>query len=176
MEIVDEALPGAIIAGDQTEPVYCANQFYEASAPRSYFNSSTGYGTLGYGLPAAFGAKLGAPHRPVVSLMGDGGIQFSIQEIAAACEAGIAVAIIVWNNTSYGEIKAFMADRDIPQIGVDIFTPDFVAVAKGLGSEAARPETVEELRLALRESTRRNVPTLIEIKEGSPLARQLNAA
>jgi acetolactate synthase-1/2/3 large subunit len=175
MQIVDEVLPNVIIAGDQTEPVYCANQFYQAARPRSYFNSSTGYGTLGYGLPAAFGAKLGAPDRPVVSLMGDGGIQFSIQEIAAAVEAGIGVAVIVWNNASYGEIKAFMADRDIPQIGVDIFTPDFVAVAKGLGCEALRPDGIEAFRIALAESARRTVPTLIEIAEGSPLAQQLRA-
>jgi len=175
MEIVDEALPNAIVAGDQTEPVYCANQFYEAAAPRSYFNSSTGYGTLGYGLPAAFGAKLGAPHRPVVALMGDGGIQFSIQEIASAVEASIPAAILVWNNASYGEIKAFMAERDIPQIGVDIFAPDFVTVARGLGCEAARPDSIEALREELAQSARRKVPTLIEIKEGSPLAEVLKA-
>jgi acetolactate synthase-1/2/3 large subunit len=175
MEIVDEVLPDAIVAGDQTEPVYCANQFYQAARPRSYFNSSTGYGTLGYGLPAAFGAKLGAPARPVVSLMGDGGIQFSIQEIAAAVEAGIGVAVIVWNNASYGEIKTFMAERDIPQIGVDIFTPDFVAVARGLGCEASRPDDIEAFRAALAASARRCVPTLIEIGEGSPLARELRA-
>lgn len=175
MRIVDEALPGAIVAGDQTEPVYCANQFYDAASPRSYFNSSTGYGTLGYGLPAAFGAKLGAPDRPVVALMGDGGIQFSIQEIASAVEAGIAVAILVWNNASYGEIKAFMADRNIPQIGVDIFAPDFVMVARGLGCEASQPENIEALRRELAASARRNVPTLIEIREGSALARELVA-
>jgi acetolactate synthase-1/2/3 large subunit len=175
MQIVDQALPDAIVAGDQTEPVYCSNQFYQAARPRSYFNSSTGYGTLGYGMPAAFGAKLGAPDRPVIALMGDGGIQFSIQEIAAAVEAGIGVAVLVWNNSSYGEIKAFMADRDIPQIGVDIFTPDFLTVAKGLGCEASRPESIEELRTALRASAGRNVPTLIEIKEGSALAQELRA-
>ena len=107
--------------------------------------------------------------------MGDGGIQFSIQEIAAAVEAGIGVAVIVWNNASYGEIKAFMADRDIPQIGVDIFTPDFVAVAKGLGCEASRPESIAALRIALAQSARRTVPTLIEIGEGSPLAQELRA-
>ncbi len=175
MKVVDEVLPGAIVAGDQTEPVYCANQFYEAAAPRSYFNSSTGYGTLGYGMPAAFGAKLGAPDRPVVCLMGDGGIQFSIQEIAAAVEAGIAVAIIVWNNASYGEIKAFMADRDIPQIGVDIFTPDFVALAKGFGGEAVAPADMSEFRQALAASTGRKVPTLIELRENSALTNALKA-
>ena len=173
MKVVDEVLPDAIVAGDQTEPVYCANQFYEAARPRSYFNSSTGYGTLGYGLPAAFGAKLGAPNRPVVSLMGDGGIQFSIQEIAAAVEAGIAVAVIVWNNASYGEIKAFMAERDIPQIGVDIFTPDFVGLARSFGCEASAPADLAEFKRELVASPGRKVPTLIEIREGSPLARQL---
>lgn len=175
MEIVDEVLPDAIVAGDQTEPVYCTNQLYQAARPRSYFNSSTGYGTLGYGLPAAFGAKLGAPERPVVSLIGDGGIQFSIQEIAAAVEAGIGAAVILWNNAGYGEIKAFMADRGIPQIGVDIFTPDFVAVARGLGCEASRPDDIEAFRTVLAQSTRRTVPTLIEIGEGSALARALRA-
>ncbi len=65
MEIVTRALPDVIVAGDQTEPVYATNQTYQAPQPRSYFNASTGYGTLGYGLPAAFGAKLGAPKRPV---------------------------------------------------------------------------------------------------------------
>ena len=73
MEIISRALPGAIVAGDQTEPVYAVNQIYQAPQARSFFNSSTGYGTLGYGLPAAFGAKLGAPNRPSICLIGDGG-------------------------------------------------------------------------------------------------------
>lgn len=175
MDIVAATLPDVIVAGDQTEPVYAANQIYEAPQPRSYFNSSTGYGTLGYGMPAAFGAKLGAPDRPVICLMGDGGIQFSIQEIASAVEAGIAVAIIVWNNSSYGEIKAFMAERGIPQIGVDIFTPDFAAVARALGCASSRPNSIAEFTSELAASTSRKVPTLIEIRANSPLARELEA-
>jgi len=121
IQTVMSALPDAIIAGDQTEPVYAANQFHQSPAPRSYFNSSTGYGTLGYGLPAAFGAKLAAPERPAVCLIGDGGLQFSLPELASAVEARISTAVIVWNNGSYGEIKVFMAERNIPQIGVEIF-------------------------------------------------------
>jgi acetolactate synthase-1/2/3 large subunit len=107
--------------------------------------------------------------------MGDGGIQFSLPEIAAAVEAGIGAAIIVWNNASYGEIKAFMADRNIPQIGVDIFTPDFVMVAKGLGCEASLPQTIDAFRSDLAASMARAVPTLIEIREGSELALALVA-
>jgi len=71
MDVIDQALPGAIIVGDSTQPVYGANLFYEPDLPRSYFNSSTGYGTLGYALPAALGAKLAAGARPVVSLKGN---------------------------------------------------------------------------------------------------------
>ena len=175
MEIVIRMLPDAIVAGDQTEPVYAVNQFYEAPRPRSFFNSSTGYGTLGYGLPAAFGAKLGAPHRPSVCLIGDGGIQFSLQELASAVEAGVASAVVIWNNSSYGEIKAFMEERDIPRIGVDIFTPDFVGLARALGCEAVRPATIAELEAALAASVTKTVPTVIDIQAGSALARSLGA-
>lgn len=175
MEIVTRALPDATIAGDQTEPVYAVNQFHQAPQVRSFFNSSTGYGTLGYGLPAAFGAKLGAPDRPSVCLIGDGGLQFSVQELASAVEAGIATAVVIWNNASYGEIKTFMAERDIPQIGVDIFTPDFIGLAKALGCEAFRPASIEELESALKASATRRVPTVIEIRAGSELAEALAA-
>jgi len=175
MEVITRALPNATVAGDQTEPVYAVNQFYEAPQVRSFFNSSTGYGTLGYGLPAAFGAKLGAPDRPSVCLIGDGGLQFSVQELASAVEAGIATAVIIWNNTSYGEIKAFMAERDIPQIGVDIFTPDFVGLAKALGCKASRPASIAELETDLKASATRTIPTIIEIQAGSSLAKILTA-
>ncbi|MEO6301236.1 MAG: 5-guanidino-2-oxopentanoate decarboxylase [Paracoccaceae bacterium] len=163
MRAVMQALPDAIIVGDQTEPVYAANQFHQSPAPRSYFNSSTGYGTLGYGLPAAFGAKLAAPLRPVVCLIGDGGLQFSLAELASAVEAGIAVAVIVWNNTSYGEIKEMMAERGLPQIGVDIFAPDFVALAGAMGCVGSRPTGLAEFKAELAASPSRKVPTVIEI-------------
>jgi acetolactate synthase-1/2/3 large subunit len=173
IETVMQALPDAIVAGDQTEPVYAINQFHQSPQPRSYFNSSTGYGTLGYGLPAAFGAKLGAPSRPSVCLIGDGGLQFSLPELASAAEAEIPVAVIVWNNESYGEIKAFMAERHIPQIGVDIFTPDLGALAASMGCGFSRPESIADLRDALIQSTKSDVPTVIEIKARSALAGAL---
>ena len=82
LDAVAEALPGVIVAGDSTQPVYGGNLAYEPAGPNSWFNSSTGYGTLGYGLPAAMGAKVACPDRPVVALIGDGGIQFTIGELA----------------------------------------------------------------------------------------------
>ena len=173
LRAITETLPDAVVAGDQTEPVYAANQIYEAPRPRSYFNSSTGYGTLGYGMPAAIGAKLGQPHRPAVCLIGDGGLQFSLPELASAVEAQVPVAIVVWNNTGYGEIKTYMADRGIPQIGVDIHTPDFVAIASGMGCAASRPADLAALRTELKASATRKVPTVLEIQAGSALAHEL---
>jgi acetolactate synthase-1/2/3 large subunit len=175
LQIITGALPGVVIAGDQTEPVYAANQTYEAPQPRSYFNSSTGYGTLGYGLPAAIGAKLGQFDRPAVCLIGDGGLQFSMPELASAVEAQVPIAVVIWNNTGYGEIKAYMRDRQIPEIGVDIYTPDFIAIAQGLGCHATRPADIAALRNELTQSVKRKVPTIIEIRAGDSLARELAA-
>ncbi|HUF45501.1 MAG TPA: thiamine pyrophosphate-dependent enzyme, partial [Aestuariivirgaceae bacterium] len=162
---VQAALPNVIVVGDSTQPIYSANLFYEPERPRSYFNSSTGYGTLGYALPAALGAKLAARDRPVLAVIGDGGLQFTIGELATAVELAMALPIIVWNNHGYGEIKRYMAERGIPQIGVDIYTPDFLAIACGFGCAAARARRLEELPSLLREANLRAGPTVIEIDE-----------
>ena len=81
--------------GDQTEPVYALNQCFEPMRPRSYFNSSTGYGALAYALPAGIGAKLVAPDPPVVVLVGDGGLQFSIGEKVSAVEAKTPLVLLL---------------------------------------------------------------------------------
>ncbi len=165
LDAVAAALPGVIIVGDSTQPVYGGNLTYEPATPRSYFNSSTGYGTLGYGLPAALGAKLGQPDRNVVALIGDGGLQFTIAELATAVELRLPVPILVWNNQGYGEIKSYMADRNIPQIGVDIYTPDFQTIARGFGCHAVKPTGFDDLRQALQTAARADRPTVIEIDD-----------
>ena len=170
MAAVQEALPGVILVGDSTQPVYSANMFYRAEQPRSYFNSSTGYGTLGYALPAALGAKLARTGRPVVALMGDGGLQFAVGELATAVELALPLPILLWNNRGYGEIKRYMAERGIPQIGVDIYTPDFLTIARGFGCRAERAESLKQLQGLLQQSSQETGPTLIEIDEEEALA------
>jgi acetolactate synthase I/II/III large subunit len=167
--VVQRALPDAIIVGDSAQPVYAGNQFFRPAAPRSWFNSSTGYGTLGYGLPAAIGAKLAAPGRPVVALVGDGGLQYTLPELAAAVEAEAPVIVLVWNNRSYGEIKSYMVEQGIAPVGVDLFTPDLVAVARGYGCAAERARDLDHLAELLGAAARgRRAPTLIEVVEGPP--------
>ena len=167
LQLIAETLPGVVIVGDSTQPVYGANFLYETDAPRRYFNSSTGYGTLGYALSAALGAKLARPDSAVVCVIGDGGLQFSIGELATAVELGLPLPILLWNNRGYGEIRRYMTEREIPAIGVDIYTPDFIAIAGGYGCRALRAENAGALRTALAEAAQAAAPTLIEIVEDS---------
>jgi acetolactate synthase-1/2/3 large subunit len=164
-ETIRDALPEVIIAGDSTQPVYYAWLHYETEKPRSYFHSASGFGTLGYAIPAAIGAKIAAADRPVIGLIGDGAAQFTIGELASAVEAKLPVIFLVWNNTGYAEIKRFMADANIPQIGVDIYTPDFIGLGKAFGCHAVRANDLEQLGAELREAAAREGPTLIEVME-----------
>ncbi|MBJ3764594.1 5-guanidino-2-oxopentanoate decarboxylase [Maribius pontilimi] len=162
---IAKAFPGVLIAGDSTQPVYGANLTYDPAQPRSWFNSATGFGTLGYGLPAAFGAKLGCPDRPVMSLIGDGGIQFTLPELATAVELKLPVPVLLWNNRGYGEIASYMRDRDIPEIGVHIHTPDFQMLARGFGARATTATTLDDLIAALESAFAASGPTVIEIDD-----------
>lgn len=165
IETLTTVLPGVIIAGDSTSPTYVGNLTYDAAAPRSWFNSSTGYGTLGYGLPAAIGAKLAAPHLPVVCLIGDGGLQFTLPELASAVEAGTPIVVVVWNNAGYGEIRKYMVARDITPVGVEPYTPDFNMLARGFGCLARTADDPATLTTALKEAAVAKLPTVIEIRE-----------
>ncbi len=164
-----DAVPEARFVGDSTQTVYSGNHLVELDGPRRWFNASTGYGTLGYGLPAAIGAKLAEPTRPVISLMGDGGIQFTLPELASAVEARVGIIVLLWNNQGYGEIKRYMERRDITPLGVDIYTPDFLAIARGFGCLAERARDHAHLQSLLREAPS-DRPLLIEIAEAPPFA------
>src|SRR6201999_1482530 len=113
LEAVRDTLRGAFIVGDSTQPVYAGNLYYDHDRPGRWFNSSCGYGALGYAPPAAIGAALAAPGETVVCLVGDGGLQFTLPEIGVALEAGAPVIFIVWNNRGYREIETSMLDAGV---------------------------------------------------------------
>ena len=170
LQTVQDTLAEAVFVGDSTQPVYTGNLTFNPERPRRWFNSSTGYGTLGYALPAAIGAWLGGGSSrdnrpPVVCLIGDGGLQFTLPELASAVEARTPVIVLLWNNQGYEEIKKYMVNRAIEPVGVDIYTPDFITVAKGLGCAALAVNGVDELRQALRAAVDRQGPSLIEIDQ-----------
>ena len=170
LQTVFEVLPDAVCVGDSTQPVYTGNLTFNPEQPRRWFNSSTGYGTLGYALPAAVGAWLGRRANghaggPVLCLIGDGGLQFTLSELASAVEARTPIIVLLWNNQGYGEIKKYMLNRAIEPVGVDIYTPDFIGVAIALGCAALSVEGPAQLRTALARAVDHDGPTLIEIDE-----------
>lgn len=158
------ALPDAVIVGDSAQPVYAGMLHFGMNQPRSWFCSATGFGTLGYAVSAATGAWL-STGRPVVAVIGDGGLQFNLGEIATAREIGCPLVILLWNNNGYLEIKRYMEGCDIPTVGVDIFTPDFQTLAKGFDCEAVMLDKPEDLLAAAQAAADRDRPTLIELDE-----------
>ncbi len=165
LQCIQTRLPDVIIAGDSTQLIYSGHLGYEARRPRSWFHSATGYGTLGYGLPAAIGAKIARPRHPVVAIVGDGGAQFTLPELACAVENKIPVILLLWNNQGYSEIKKYMRNNNITPLGVDIYTPDFLQLARGFGCTAHRAGHMEQLVDLLPQATASDVPVLIEIDE-----------
>jgi acetolactate synthase-1/2/3 large subunit len=167
---VRDTLADVIIVGDSTQLVYSGCLGYAAPAPASFFCSATGYGTLGYALPAAVGAKLADPARPVVCVIGDGGIQFTLAEMGSAVDAGASLITILWNNRGYGEIKSYMRDREIEPIGVDIHTPDFRKIAEAFCWEWEKLLSADDLGPLLAKARAHRGSTVIEIDEATYLA------
>jgi acetolactate synthase-1/2/3 large subunit len=163
VEAIRDALPGAVIVGDSTQPVYAANLFYDHDRPGGWFNAATGFGALGYGPPAAIGAALAVPDAPVVCLTGDGGFQFTLPEIGAASDAGANVVFVVWNNRGYREIETSMRDVGVEPVGVSPAPPDFVRLAEAYGIAAERLADVGQLPEALRRARAAQKPRIVEI-------------
>ena len=163
VETIRDTLPGALIVGDSTQPVYAANLVYDHDRPGGWFNAATGYGALGYGPPAAIGAALAVPDAPVVCLTGDGGFQFTMPELGAAIDAGAPVIFVVWNNRGYREIETSMRSAGVEPVGVSPEPPDFVRLAEAYGMPAERVGTRDGLAAALLRARASGRPCLIDI-------------
>lgn len=133
----------------------------------------TGVGTLGYGLPAGIGAKLASPATPVVVIQGDGGIMFSIQELATAAAERLSLPILVFDNGGYGEIRNEMADRGEPVHSVALGSPDFAALAEALGCIGLRLDDPHDLGERVRAAFAADRPTVIHLREESRAALAL---
>ena len=153
-----------VLAGDSAMVCYQgAAGRLPTGAPRSFLYP-TGYGTLGYGLPAGIGAKLGRPDDPVAVLIGDGGIMFTLAELAAAAQLGMALPVVVVDNGGYGEIRAEMLERGDEPVAVDIPSPDFPSLARALGCHGEAVAGAESLADALRKALGADAPTLLHVQ------------
>lgn len=165
--IVRSAVPAdTIVMGDASQIVYSGSFAFPMDMERCWHYSGT-YCALGVALPMAIGAKLGAPQRPVLAVAGDGGIMFTINELATAVEERLALPVIVWNNDALKEIVDQMDRRGIARIGVEPRSPDFLRVAEGLGCHAVRATSAAHLAQSLRDALLADRPTLIEVRQDS---------
>ena len=160
------ALPqDGVLVTDMTSPAYVGLSEYPARAPRTFMHP-VGYGTLGFALPAAVGISVAEPGTPVCVLAGDGGFQFTMQELGVAAQEELSLPIVIFNDAGYGEIRR-TEDARHPgtRIGVDLLTPDFVKLAATYGIEGCRVAEPEELEREVRAALGRRGPTIIEMED-----------
>jgi 5-guanidino-2-oxopentanoate decarboxylase len=161
------ALPSdGVVFSDMTQIAYLGNYAFPAERPGLWFHPS-GYGALGFALPAAIGAKIAQPTRAVVALAGDFGWQFTHQELMSAVELDLTLPIIVWNNEALGQIRDDMQAAGIAPIGVVGRNPDFMAFAGACGAAAVRVQDPNALGRELHQALVRPGPTLIEAIAGN---------
>lgn len=165
LQAIRSQLPNeGILFTDMTTPAYIGLSEFTVYQPRTYIHP-VGFGTLGFALPAAIGAKIAEPQRAICVLAGDGGFQFTMPELAVACSEKISLPIIIWNDNGFGEIRRNEEARHPGQrIAVDHENPDFINLAKAYGIKGRVVRSPEELKDTLQQAFKEEKPMFIEIK------------
>lgn len=164
METIDKITDSdAIIVTDVGQHQMWAAQHYTFKKPRTLITSG-GLGTMGFGLGAAIGAKLGCRDKTVINIAGDGCFRMNMNEIATATRYNIPVIEIIFNNHVLGMVRQwqdlFYGKRYSATVLDD--TVDFVKVSEGMGAKGYRVSTIEEFKAALTEAIELNIPCVIE--------------
>lgn len=168
VKMISEITEGnAIVVTDVGQHQMWAAQHYQYNHPRSWI-SSGGLGTMGYGFPAAMGAKLAQPDRDVVCITGDGGFQMSSYELATAVEYKIPVKIVIMNNSCLGMVRQWQQLFYEKRYSSSVFgsnNPDFVKMAECYGATGLRAETPAEMEDALKKAMKINDgPVLMDFR------------
>jgi acetolactate synthase-1/2/3 large subunit len=152
-----------VFVGEMTQVAYFSNIGFPVYQPRTYF--TPGYqGTLGWGFPTSLGVKVGAPDQVVVSVNGDGGFGFALNELATQAQHGIASITLVFNDSAYGNVRRIQSVQfNGRTIASDLRNPDYVKLAEAFGVTGRRATSPDKLRKHLAEAIGANEPTLIEI-------------
>jgi acetolactate synthase-1/2/3 large subunit len=167
IEALRAELPeNGIYVEELTQIGYASRLAFPTYKPRTYI--STGYqGTLGWGVATAIGVKAALPDVPVLSVCGDGGFMFNVQELSTAVRHKIGAVIVVFNDRAFGNVmriqKQSYGNRTI---GVDLANPDFMKLADSFGMMGQRVTTPDALRAALRKAFADGGPALIEVPVG----------
>jgi len=163
VQTLRKALPReTIIVSDLTVAAYWCRRLLDVYEPRTNIYP-WGFCTLGFGLPAAIGAKMARPERPVVVLCGDGGFLFNCQELAAAVQLGLPIVTLVFNDSAYGVLRPQQEVRYGAAHEVDLVNPDFMKLAEAFGVDGCRVESIEQLGPAVTKAIKADRSALIEL-------------
>lgn len=154
--------PNGVIAIDSTLVAYLGFPFIDIPTEGSWLYPSA-FGTLGYALPAAIGAKFADRSRPAIAIIGDGGFLFTCTELITAVENRISLPVVVWNDHGFGTIRQGMISSGIRPLGVDFSIPDLASLAAGFGCLYDNPRSPVELGHCIRRSSKHDRPTIIEV-------------
>ena len=152
-----------VLVADMAGISYCALSEYKTDCPGGFLHPA-GFGTLGYALPAAIGAKIAEPEKSVAVIAGDGGFQFSLTELAVAVQEKISLPVIIWNDCCYGEIAREQDRRNVKRLAVDLVNPDFVQLASSYGIKGIRVRAEDSITEILSDALNAGAPTIIEVR------------
>ncbi len=159
------ALPGqTMIFSDMTQFAYVAKEVWPMDRP-GHWHHPYGFGTLGYALPAAIGGAVARPGQPTLCIAGDYGFQYTLPELGAAVELGLPLPILLWDNAKLKEIEDSMVGAQIAPRAVVARNPDFGALARAYGAQAAAPRTLDALVDTVRAAFSAEGPTLIHVRD-----------
>ena len=152
----------AMIFSDMTQFAYAALEVWPMRRP-GHWHHPSGFGTLGYALPAAIGGKIGRGDAPTLAIAGDYGLQYTLPELAVAVELGLSLPVILWDNGKLGEIEASMVRAQIAPNAVVQRNPDFALLAQAYGAAYTRPAALEDIKPALEKAFTAGRPTILHI-------------
>ncbi len=171
LEAIGDMLPNdAVVIEETLSSAPGIRSLIRSDDPQSFFGLRGG--GIGWGLPAAIGAKLALPHRPVVALIGDGSAMYTIQALWTAAHYRIPVVFVILNNTSYRILKQRLhalrghAEQVDAYVGMELIDPaiDFVALSRSLGVAAERARTVREATDLVAKGIASDAPLLIDVE------------
>jgi acetolactate synthase I/II/III large subunit len=164
LDTLRRALPDeTIVVNDQTGLTYWMEWRFPVRGPRTFLYP-VGSAALGYAVPAAIGAKIARPDRPVLCVAGDGGFMYSVSELATAVKYRLPIVFLVLNDERYGAIK-WLQERLYDRWGeTELVNPEFPALARAFGARGERLPDVEALARALAHAFAADGPTVLELR------------
>ncbi|MDF2729113.1 MAG: thiamine pyrophosphate protein binding domain protein [Acidimicrobiia bacterium] len=166
IEVLDQirsALPPeTLVFNDPTTIAFWARSHWKTDRPRTWFVPS-GFGTLGYALPAAIGARLARPDNPTIAIIGDAGVMFTIQDLMTAVQENVPVVVLVFNDEGYGVERRHQDHLYGRRSGVDVRPPDFVALAHSFGAQGILVDDLSRVGKTVESVLDAEGPIVIEI-------------